>query len=155
MWLLEGTIMSRDFSAGESVLGYLYQSRYALYLLLTRIDSNITIEKLDDITFEEGFSPIELLQLKHHVNSTASLTNSCPDLWRTARIWCDSLSQIVHEVVPAWRNVFVMTVAIPMGMCFCHLLWYNDCRKCVKCKGAMMAHGSRAIAAYKGGRLVY
>jgi hypothetical protein len=50
--------MSRDFSAGESVLGYLYQSRYALYLLLTRIDSNITIEKLDDITFEEGFSPL-------------------------------------------------------------------------------------------------
>lgn len=83
--------MSRDYSARESAIGYLYQSRYALYLLLKRIESNISIEKLDDITFEEGFSPIELLQLKHHVNATASLTNSCPDLWRTVRIWCDSL----------------------------------------------------------------
>jgi len=85
--------MSRDFSARESAIGYLYQSRYALYLLLKRIDGDIAIEKLDDITFEEGFSPLELLQLKHHVNSAASLTNSCSDLWKTVRIWCDTLKK--------------------------------------------------------------
>ncbi|NOU70926.1 hypothetical protein GC098_05695, partial [Paenibacillus sp. LMG 31458] len=83
--------MTTQFSAGGSAIGYLYQSRYALYLLLQRIDSSISIERLDDVAFEDGFTPYELLQLKHHLNSNASLTNACVDLWKTIRVWSEAM----------------------------------------------------------------
>jgi hypothetical protein len=67
--------------------GYLYQVRYALLLLLrAREESELSIETLDDITFEDKGDPTELLQLKHHA-ARGSLTNSSADLWKTLRIW--------------------------------------------------------------------
>lgn len=75
------------FSAGPQALGYLYQTRYALHLILnTPEELELSIESLDDIVFEEKGSPQELLQLKHHT-SPASLTDSSSDLWKTIRIW--------------------------------------------------------------------
>lgn len=81
--------MSSDFSANASALGYFYQARYALFLLLVKADVGIemAVEKLDDISFEQNGSPIELLQTKHHINSTASLTDASTDLWKTLRVW--------------------------------------------------------------------
>src|SRR6266446_8657025 len=58
-----------DFSAAPSALGA------------------ISIEKLDDVAFEEDGEPKQLLQFKHHVINSATLTDSSTDLWKTLRVW--------------------------------------------------------------------
>jgi hypothetical protein len=87
-----GTLMPStgpDFTAASSALGYLYQVRYALVLLLQaeNTESVISIEKLDDIAFEVEGEASELLQAKHHRTHTASLGDSSTDLWKTLRVW--------------------------------------------------------------------
>ncbi len=46
------------------MLGYLYQVRYALYLLLRNRepDCQISIEKFDDVAFSNDDTPIQLIQ---------------------------------------------------------------------------------------------
>ncbi|MBX3060647.1 MAG: hypothetical protein KF770_29670 [Anaerolineae bacterium] len=80
-----------QFSAAPQAIGYLYQTRYALYLILSSPDElELSIEGLDDVVFEENGFPQELLQLKHHV-TPASLTDSSSELWKTIRIWSTNL----------------------------------------------------------------
>lgn len=83
-----------EFSAAPQAIGYLYQTRYALYLILSssREGLELSIEGLDDIVFEENGLPQELLQLKHHA-AGASLTDYSSDLWKTLRIWSANLSE--------------------------------------------------------------
>ena len=71
-----------DFSAAPSALGYLFQIRYALVLLLRADEPEnvISIEKLDDVAFEEDGEPKQLLQFKHHVINSATLTDSSPKI---------------------------------------------------------------------------
>jgi hypothetical protein len=81
-----------DFSAKESGLGYLFQARYALWLILDGPEERETVlESLDDITLESEGIPSELLQTKHH-SAPASLTNASAELWKTLRIWSTHLS---------------------------------------------------------------
>ncbi|OLN21609.1 hypothetical protein BTO30_14095 [Domibacillus antri] len=81
--------MSTEFSANAQALGYLYQVRYALLMLLkSNPDSLISIERFDDVAFEKDGSPIELIQTKHHLSNESSLSNSSSDLWKTLRVWC-------------------------------------------------------------------
>ena len=86
--------MNANFSAGSQALGYLFQVRYALYLVLTnREELEIAVESLDDITFfEKENNPKELLQLKHQTRK-ASLTDSSVDLWKTIRVWSTQLDK--------------------------------------------------------------
>ncbi len=83
--------MSSLFSASEHLVGYLYQVRYALLVLLQKIKDEpgleLSLEKLDDVAFEKNGEAIELLQTKHHISKTAKLTDSSPDLWKTIRVW--------------------------------------------------------------------
>jgi len=86
------------FDASASALGYIYQVRYALLLSLERIgqvddpdNCFISIEKLDDIAFDDGADPIELLQTKYH-GSPGNLTDRSPDFWKTIRIWSEYIS---------------------------------------------------------------
>ena len=83
-----------DFSAKEPALGYYYQIRYSLYLLLKArehdSDIEMSIEKLDDISIET-IDSIKLFQTKMHLKSVANLTNASPDLWKTIRIWSDAI----------------------------------------------------------------
>ncbi|SEJ85095.1 hypothetical protein SAMN04488058_12326 [Deinococcus reticulitermitis] len=86
--------MTRDFSADASAsgLGYLYQVRYALYLLFDRVkdepDCAVSIERLDDVAFESDGTAEELLQLKHTVYpARADLADASERLWKTLRIW--------------------------------------------------------------------
>jgi len=87
-----------DHNAAENMLGYLYQVKYALVLLLdTNLpNAQISIEKFDDIAFsEDGFSmPLEMIQLKHHmsVRNKGSLTDTSADLWRTLKAWIDNIN---------------------------------------------------------------
>lgn len=78
-----------NFSAAPSALGYLYQVRYALVLLLEATEENsvVSLEKLDDVAFEIDGEPAELLQFKHHVSQRANLTDGSIDLWKTLRVW--------------------------------------------------------------------
>ena len=80
-----------DHQAVEQMLGYLYQVRYALFLLLDNDDeqSQISIEKFDDIAFSNDDTPEVMLQLKHHTKSNGNLTDSSTDIWRTIKVWAD------------------------------------------------------------------
>lgn len=85
--------MPNAFDATASMLGYLFQSRYALLDAVRRLKSDnvftVSIETLDDVVFECSGSATALLQAKHHLNSQANLSDSSADLWKTIRIWCD------------------------------------------------------------------
>ena len=87
---------SNPFAARAPAAGYLYQCRYALLLLLDRCkddpDAAASIEKFDDISFDNQGSPKELIQSKHHLCSQPDLTDHSPDLWRSLRVWSDGLA---------------------------------------------------------------
>ena len=80
-----------DHQAVEQMLGYLYQVRYALFLLLDNDDeqTQISIEKFDDIAFSNDDTPETMLQLKHHTKSNGNLTDASMDVWRTIKVWVD------------------------------------------------------------------
>src|SRR5260370_6404657 len=82
-----------QFGAGPSLLGYLYQCRVALLLTLrkTRRDPGlqVSIERFDDVSFDDGESALERIQTKHHVQRPGSLSDRSSDLWKTLRIWVD------------------------------------------------------------------
>jgi len=106
-----------DFSATESALGYLYQVRLALLSSLRRLsrDASFTVyfETLDDVVFEEAGTPVELLQLKHHCERAANLTDASPDLWKTLRIWMEGRS---NSTIPAdGQLILVTTSAVGAG----------------------------------------
>lgn len=80
--------MDSIFSANEPSLGYLYQVRYGLMLIVSEQnqDAKLLIEKIDDISIETPDS-LDVYQTKLHINSIANLTNSSTDLWKTIRVW--------------------------------------------------------------------
>jgi hypothetical protein len=86
-------LFGSDFSAAPSAMGYLFQMRSALVLLLRakEPESVISIEKLDEVAFDENGVPAQLLQLKHRVINTANLTDSSTDLWKTMRVWATAV----------------------------------------------------------------
>jgi len=65
------SIKQTQFSASPSVIGYLYQCRYALLSALSRLWTGdeflLHLETLDDVVFETAGSPLEILQTKHHL----------------------------------------------------------------------------------------
>ena len=80
-----------SFSAGASVLGFLYQLRYSLAEALRRgmeqPELGIRIEFLDDVDFSAPGTPTELVQNKHRVDAVADLQDASPALWKTLRVW--------------------------------------------------------------------
>ena len=85
--------MSTNFSAGPQALGYIYQIRYALFLLINaQNEAVISIEKLDDVTLEDNSSTASnLIQLKRHSDPNHSIKANSVDLWKTLRVWSDNL----------------------------------------------------------------
>ncbi len=86
-----------QFDASASMLGYLYQVRYGLYLSLKKLidvddpeQFNVSIETLDDIGFDRDGTATELLQTKFHCEP-GNLTNRSPDIWKTIRVWVESI----------------------------------------------------------------
>lgn len=91
---MDDSIQDRSqYSAAASLLGYIYQCRIALLESLKRLKSDpniaVSIESLDDVVFEKNSTPTEVIQVKHHINRKANLTNASTDLWKTIRIWCE------------------------------------------------------------------
>ena len=127
--------MSRHNAEGQ-MLGYLYQARCALYLLLSRkslqnTQYSISIEKFDDVSFEEKGTPVELLQIKHHINSNHDLSDSSRDLWRTLKVWLDAVS----EEPALYQNidfVLITTSSITEGSAVSFLSCDDSKRDCNK-----------------------
>jgi hypothetical protein len=94
--------VENQFSAAPSALGYLYQCRVALALLLQRGRTEptcaLSLETLDDVSFEKQGSASELLQTKHHKLGGGNLTNASGDLWKTLRVWSAALTAREIEV---------------------------------------------------------
>jgi hypothetical protein len=84
---------SSQFGAAGAALGYLAQIDYALLAALQHLDEEddfaLSLETLDDIVFHhaETDDATEKWQSKHTVSSTATLSNSSPDLWKTLHHW--------------------------------------------------------------------
>lgn len=69
--------------ASAQMLGYLYQVRCSLDLLLSDANEqlSICIEKFDDIAFSnDSENPSVLIQTKHHINGHGNLSDKSVDL---------------------------------------------------------------------------
>lgn len=77
--------------ASASATGYLYQCRIALLMALKAIPLNVnqevSVERFDDVAFDDKGTPSELVQTKHHIEKKGNLTDASSDLWKTLLIW--------------------------------------------------------------------
>lgn len=101
-----------DFSATDAALGYLYQVRLALLSSLQRLAKDeafaVYLETLDDVVFERDGSAPELLQLKHHCDRAANLTDASPDLWKSFRVWMEGRG---NGSVPEDARLYLITTS--------------------------------------------
>ena len=105
---------SNPFAAVNPALGYLYQVRTALLWSLQRIrheeSFQVSVEVLDDVAFEStGGEPSTFLQTKHHASRLAALTDSCPDLWKTLRVWIEGRTA---NSIPASAALQLVTTGV-------------------------------------------
>lgn len=81
------------FEASAPMAGYIFQCRLALLrglqLLKKHPNTHISIEKFDDVAFEDENYGQCLIQAKHHINPKL-LDDKSVDLWKTIRIWLES-----------------------------------------------------------------
>lgn len=95
------------------MLGYLYQCRLALLYTLRKTKREpgiqVAIERFDDVTFDEGYTPAERIQAKHKLNGSASLSDRSVDLWKTLRIWAEDM--LKGELTPETTILSLITTA--------------------------------------------
>ncbi len=112
-------IIDTDFSAKEPSLGYYYQIKYALLLLLTNsreLDNpKVRIENLDDIEIED-VNHINLIQTKLHIKNKSNLTDASVDFWKTIRVWSE---HITNELIEVEKTIFnlITTENVPETSC--------------------------------------
>ena len=112
---MKGGVIMTTHEAGASMIGYLYQIRYALSYLLDSDDSSaqISIEKFDDIALESKVgTPLELIQTKCHIERRGDLTDCSSDLWRTLKVWMDAVSND-WTLFEHTKFVIITTAQIP------------------------------------------
>lgn len=101
-----------DFSATDAALGYLYQVRLALLSSLQRLAKDevfaVYLETLDDVVFEQDGSALELLQLKHHRERSANLTDASTDLWKSFRVWMEGRA---NGSIPEDARLYLITTS--------------------------------------------
>lgn len=77
-------------NAKGPMAGYLYQCRIALFqgmeMAKKKPNGSISIERFDDVAFENDNVAECLIQAKHHVNG-GDLGDKSTDVWKTIRIW--------------------------------------------------------------------
>lgn len=116
------------FSAAEQAIGYLYQVRYALWLILKGAEEQeLVLESLDDIQLESQGTPHELLQTKHHLTK-ATLTNTSPDLWKTIRIWSTHVRE--NRIKVPQTALSLVTTATAPSESIASMLRPGDGRDC-------------------------
>ena len=104
-----------NHQASEQMLGYLYQVRYALALLLENDNSEcqISIEKFDDVAFSKDDIPIQLIQLKHHIQHQGNLADASTDMWRTIKVWIDAISE-TPDILDGTNFLIITTATAPI-----------------------------------------
>ena len=104
-----------NHQASEQMLGYLYQVRYALALLLENDNSDcqISIEKFDDVAFSKDDIPIQLIQLKHHIQHQGNLADASTDIWRTIKVWLDAISE-TPDILDGTNFLIITTATAPI-----------------------------------------
>ena len=111
--MTKSSALSAAHNASASLTGYLFQARYALLRGLEEGRCHpshaLSIEKLDDVAFEDAGKPVELIQTKHHVKAS-DVTDSSVDLWKTLNIWARRLIEDPTGVADM-RLVFLTTSA--------------------------------------------
>lgn len=112
-----------NHQAVEQMLGYLYQVRYALYLLLENDDeqAQIGIEKFDDISFSHDDTSETMIQLKHHTKSCGDLSNASTDIWRTVNVWADFISKDIARL-ESTKFIIITTAASPLNSAASYLV---------------------------------
>lgn len=120
-------IKPTQFSAVPAMIGYLFQCRWALLESLCRLregeEFTVSLETLDDVTFERSDDVIELLQVKHHINIAANLTDASTELWKTLRIWCERFGS---GQIPLNSKLFLITTAVAQEGTASHYLKNRD-----------------------------
>lgn len=103
-----------DHQAVEQMLGYFYQVRYALFLLLENDDeqAQIGIEKFDDISFSYDDNSETMIQLKHHTKACGDLSNASTDMWRTIKVWSDHFN-IDSSRLESTKFIIITTAVAP------------------------------------------
>lgn len=99
------------FGAAPSMVGYLYQVRLALLWAIRRSrtsDFVVSLETLDDVSFEVGGEPLAVLQAKHSLKTAANLTDLSAELWKTLRVW---LVGLASGEIPLGTARFLITTA--------------------------------------------
>ena len=104
-----------NHQASEQMLGYLYQVRCALALLLENDNSDcqISIEKFDDVAFSKDDIPIQLIQLKHHIQHQGNLADASTDMWRTIKVWIDAISE-TPDILDGTNFLIITTATAPI-----------------------------------------
>lgn len=104
------------FDATASMVGYFYQCRYALLAAIVAVRENpgseISIEKFDDVAFEQSGLPIELIQTKHHIGKQGNLSDASVDLWKTLRVWSERAKDEI-SVLSSTRFFLITTASAP------------------------------------------
>jgi len=108
------------FSAAPSSLGFFYQYRYALLLMLEGVQRDpaieVTIEKADDVTVGAGGKISSAVQTKKHQEGAKPLTDASKDLWSTLRVWCEGVGSGAFDL-KAVKFVLVTTAGVaPTGL---------------------------------------
>jgi len=120
--------MTVSFSAGPQALGFFYQVRVALLLVLEGPDEvEATIEGLDDIQLDSVGTDVvkqKLFQVKHHITRKANLTDSSIDLWKTVRIWATYASKPNYPLTDS--KLFLLTTATAQPGSIVHMLLANN-----------------------------
>ncbi|MEW5788283.1 MAG: ABC-three component system protein [Pseudomonadota bacterium] len=98
------------------MLGYLYQVRIALLWAIRQSrtgDFSVSLETLDDVSFEAGGDPIAVLQTKHSLHAAATLGDLSPELWKTLRVWMVGCAS--GEVPPTAARFLISTATTSAG----------------------------------------
>jgi hypothetical protein len=91
--------MSKGFfekvAADKSQLGFDYQDLVCLeYLIDMKPGETVGLEVFDDVHHERICGSNALIQVKHSVNDSGTLTNRDMDLWKTLHNWSKALDQL-------------------------------------------------------------
>lgn len=65
-------------------------------------DLSVSVETLDDVSFESNGDALAVLQTKRPVHGTSGLSDLSPDLYKTIRIWMVGRSSGEVAVELAW-----------------------------------------------------
>lgn len=131
-----------SYSAAGPMVGYLYQVRVALLWAIrqSRVGVfSISVETLDDVSFESDGDPITVLQTKHSLNAAATLGDLSPELWKTLRVWMVGFSS---GEIPTSTTRFLISTALASPGTACAALGIEGAERSVAEAAKRLKHAA-------------